>query len=79
MNGSGKIELVRQSRNARRQLENAIQALYAAAPHGRDYYPQGQGAYEAAREQHDARTALLEKVLGELGRIEDALEDGGSL
>lgn len=44
----------------------AIGGLAECAPHGRDYYLQGEGAYPKARDEHLSRVARLQSVLDEL-------------
>jgi hypothetical protein len=55
LNGSDADVLYKQARTADRALRTALEALYAMGPNGRDYYPQGDGAFEAACKEHNAR------------------------
>lgn len=47
-------------------ISAAISTLTESAPHGRDYYLQGEGAYAKARDEHLSRVARLQSVLDEL-------------
>jgi len=64
-----------------RAYQDAVSAVYAAlnvvaqsAPHGRDYYPQGDGALRQAQAQHDARLGHLRQVADELCAILNDVE-----
>lgn len=77
-NGTGRAQLLQQLRDAqtavaaaqtapdgrsgRTALRAAIEAVDSAAPHGRDYYPQGDTAYVRARDEHVARIRALERI-----------------
>ncbi len=50
-------------------INTAINATMECYPHGRDYYPQGDGAYIEARDQHSARVKALVKVQDELMEV----------
>lgn len=69
LNGSGKKNLTEQLENAVIALNNALDALQQAAPHGRDYYPQGDDAYNLAARQHRSRIESLHLVQNELKDI----------
>lgn len=47
-------------------LSAALGSLAECAPHGRDYYLQGEDAYAKARTEHLSRVARLQSVLDEL-------------
>lgn len=47
-------------------VDAAIEKLAQASPHGRDYYPQGDDAFDKARAEHTARIHALRGVAGEL-------------
>jgi ketosteroid isomerase-like protein len=66
MNGSGKKRLVEQYSNAMHALNNAIQALNEAYPHGRDYYVQGDGVIDAACREQDARIKAVRTVRNDI-------------
>jgi len=69
LNGTSKEELCEQIRNAGSALHDAIEALSKAAPHGRDYYPQGDDAFRKAQEEHNSRLYRLAAVQAELAQI----------
>lgn len=59
LNGTSRGALVHQRREVCDALLSALRALERAAPHGRDYQTAPQGAFEAARRQHEARCTQL--------------------
>ncbi len=58
-NGSGRKELLAQFRAADEAIEGALEVIFRIAPHGRDYYTLGEGAYGRARSQHDERVRAM--------------------
>ena len=56
LNGTGGDSLEQEYHAAYKAIDAAIDALYDATLNGRDYYPQGPGAYSQARAERD--TAL---------------------
>lgn len=75
LNGTGKQTLLDGCQTAREALSNAKEKLMAAAPNGRDYYPQGDGAYEVARLEHGQRLARIEQVIVELDIVMEGIVD----
>ncbi len=69
LNGTSKLTIMTEIGAAMDAVECAITALKKAAPHGRDYYPQGPGTYVKATEEHLARMDKLVAVSYELGQI----------
>lgn len=69
MNGTGAAQLLQQYSAALYALSDAMTALCDAAPHGRDYYPQGDTAYREAAAEHAARALKLGQVYAELERL----------
>ena len=63
LNGSGYANLERDARAASTACEGAYSALRGMAPHGRDYYPLGDAAFEAAAQEHVLLCAKLAEVL----------------
>jgi hypothetical protein len=55
-------------------LNVAKKALSDAAPHGRDYYPQGDHVIEQAATEHRARMMKLVDVQNELITLSDAVQ-----
>ncbi len=75
LNGTSEEGLTEPIREAGIAIQAAITKLSSAAPHARDYYPQGNGAHELARSQHEARIALLDKARKQLLDILEAIEN----
>src|ERR1035437_3626914 len=69
LNGTSATSLAREAEAACGALTNALEALAAMAPHGRDYYPQGPDAYTQAAEEHRSRLDRLETVSAEVHTI----------
>lgn len=76
LNGTSKSALVDQLHDAHRACLAAVERLTDAAPNGRDYYPLGDAAFKAAREQHADRVRRVQSVAAELYAIWEAIEDG---
>jgi hypothetical protein len=75
LNGSGRKSLLDGLERAGSALHEAIKALDDIAPNGRDYYPQGEGAFKQASAEHQVRVARLAGVLHELSQIAEAIAD----
>jgi hypothetical protein len=73
LNGTSKDELVRQYTTALNALWFAIEAHNRAAPHARDYYPQGDSAYTAASTEHLNRKYSLYEVYSQLEQLRNAI------
>lgn len=56
-------------------MSEAKEKLMAAVPNGRDYYPQGDGAYEVASIEHGQRLARIEQVIVELDIVMKGIAD----
>lgn len=74
LNGTSKKGLLEALETATSVLHRAEQAVAETAPNGRDYYPQGEGAFDEARNQHDLRAARLHSVREELCEIWEKIE-----
>lgn len=64
LNGTGREALVKQNADVSYAIDAAIKLAGEAAPHGRDYYPQGNGepyppAFQMARAEHEDRLRRL--------------------
>ena len=68
-NGTARQALLDRVLDAARALEEAIVVMARATPNGRDYYPQGSGAIEAAVEEHATRIAKIGEVLDEMREL----------
>lgn len=75
LNGTSVEELEKQFRACVSTLNEAMNALYLAAPNARDYYPLGSGAFDAARKRHDARIVVVAGVQKECMAILEDLMD----
>ena len=75
LNGSGFDLLWNANRTAFDKVQDALDALRAASPHGRDFYVQGVGAFDAAARQHIARVRTLKTVEQELAVIVATLSE----
>jgi hypothetical protein len=74
-NGTTASDLIAQLREAYAAIGVASKTLQRAAPHGRDYYPQGDHAFAAARDAHLLRIAKLESVREELLELSFAVRN----
>lgn len=82
LNGTGRAGLTKLNSDAALAVQAAIEAVSAAAPHGRDYYPQDRGnilgpTYKKARTEHEARLAKLKSVLDDFYAIGRHLDEAG--
>ena len=66
LNGSSGADLRDQYAEAMSAVRGAVDAVAAAGPNARDYYPQGEHAFAAARAEHVARLEALRNVHHEL-------------
>jgi hypothetical protein len=73
-NGTSRQDLLEQVTKAREAVIAALEALCAAAPNGRDYYPLGTDATGLAISQHEARILHLKAVEHDLTDIWAAIE-----
>jgi hypothetical protein len=69
LNGTSAKSLISMYTDAHRAILDAIEKLEQSAPHGRDYYPQGDSAFEGARSEHIARLTKLTEIQQELETI----------
>lgn len=65
-NGTSRQYLIDQYRKAFLAVLAAMEAVQAAAPNGRDYYPQGADAFLFALGEHVDRLKRLEVIKGEM-------------
>jgi hypothetical protein len=75
MNGTGHDTLIEGYLAAASALSDALDALQAAAPNARDYYPQGDDAYRQARAEHDRRANALRQVQAELQMLAENVQE----
>lgn len=69
LNGTSREALVAQLRQAGTALLAARHALENAAPHGRDYYPQGDEAIVQATAEHRSRLRRIDAIYEEIMMI----------
>lgn len=74
-NGSGRARLLEQIRAAHDAADLLAKSLQEMAPHGRDYYPQGDTAFASARVEHQIRTTKVKSILDELEALGLAVID----
>lgn len=79
INGTSKSYLVTDHMAAINAVNEALKAVQAMAPHGRDYYlqdvPGRRSKIQDALEQHNARLTKLQIVAGELMHICEKIID----
>jgi hypothetical protein len=78
LNGTSGMQLLDDHLAAVEALRDAWKALAAAAPNGRDYYPQGPGAFSTAIDQHADRLSRLDKIKKEIEEIAVAISNVGA-
>ena len=66
LNGTSGRNLFAQVREARNAVGTALEVHAAAAPHGRDYYPQGDAVWMIAHDQWSLRQNKLYAAQSEL-------------
>lgn len=65
-NGTSAVRLGDAYSAAYAALDAAVELMRETAPNGRDYYPQGPDAYEAATAEHRNRIGAIRKAMDEL-------------
>jgi hypothetical protein len=75
LNGTGKDSLLEQLSNASDALNDAYAAIKQAVPNGRDYYPLGPAAMQAATDQHFDRLRRLDAIKAELDAMAEHIYD----
>lgn len=66
LNGTPLARLIEANTAALDAVRNAVTALQEVAPHGRDYYPQEEGALGVAIDEWRERMVKLKSVLADL-------------
>jgi hypothetical protein len=69
LNGSSRDDLFDGYMTALEAMQTAIYAVIQTAPHGRDYYPQGDDALRQAMAEHRDRLRRLGTVADELNAL----------
>ena len=75
MNGTSGKDLLKGYCNAISAIHAALDAMELIAPNGRDYYPQGNDACEAAIREHSRRWQAMVGVLNELQVLAEHVAD----
>lgn len=75
LNGSSAKTLLDGYRAAHTALYDALVAMRESAPNARDYYPQGDDAFNQARREHDARVATVNNVLAQYEMIIENVDE----
>jgi hypothetical protein len=73
LNGTSRDGLLEPLMDAIEALRVAEDAMNAAAPNGRDYYPQGADAFNHAVAEHLDRQRRIHAVRAELNTIAEAI------
>jgi hypothetical protein len=74
-NGTSAVSLIDALCNASEALDTAYMKLKLTAPNGRDYYPQGTGAFQAAVDEHCDRLRRLDAIKNEVDAMTRAIDD----
>ena len=75
LNGTAAKTLFYSYLDAKNAVDLALKRITEVEFHGRDYYPQEQGAFETARVQHQKRLDALRTVSEELLLIAQSIQD----
>jgi predicted dienelactone hydrolase len=75
LNGSSATTLLEGYRAAADALESALDALYATAPNGRDYYAQAENPIKRAEKEHFDRIRRLQSILQEVQLLHENVSD----
>lgn len=74
LNGTSKQSLIDGLCEASGAIGLAYASLKQTAPNGRDYYPQGPAALEAAIAEHNGRLLRLDAVMDEVDELIRAID-----
>lgn len=77
LNGTGREALTHNARTAAQAVLDACDALSAASPNARDYYPLGDDAYPRSARAWGERMEALRALAQELMDYADTIEDAG--
>jgi hypothetical protein len=72
MNGTSRVELLRQYLEAFEAANKLAEKLANMAPHGRDY-PLGDETYAQAVKQHNARRDAVRSIIAEIEHLAERL------
>jgi len=76
LNGTHPAQLLEDLNTAHAAVLDALATMRThGAPNGRDYYPQGTGAFQTAVAEHESRLARLDSVLQEIDTLREHASD----
>lgn len=75
LNGSDPVRLKELYWEAQHALGEALRKIHEAWPNARDYYPQGDGAYEKARAEEEERIRAAKRLQEEYMALYEHCED----
>jgi hypothetical protein len=75
LNGTSREELLDQFRECYRSINDTLDIICKAAPHGRDYYPKGDMALPQAQKDHERRIKVLTEMRQEFLELYTEVED----
>ena len=75
LNGDSKQTLENDNMAAYRAITAAMDAISAACPNGRNFYPQGDGKIQQAVNEHRKRIAALETIRSEYETILQGIQE----
>lgn len=75
LNGTSGNDLYKEVCDALGALRKAKNAICAAAPNARDYYPQGNDAFKVASAEFKSRLDRLDSIITEYETIAEAIAD----
>lgn len=77
LNGTGRKGLTKQCELVYTKTQELIEAMSDASPHGRDYYPQGDDAFNEAYNAHLELRSLVARVQSEFLTLGVAIQKAG--
>lgn len=75
INGTSRESLLEQVVGACAALRKSLDAIQAAYPNARDYYPQGPAAYKQAEARHHELYQTVRDVLREYEQLAEAIAE----
>ena len=75
MNGTPRSRLLDEACDITRALRAARDEMQSKGPNARDYYPQGDSAFEVARDEHVARLNSIDALIKEYEKIAEHISD----
>ena len=74
LNGSSREALETQFRDVVSALQSLIEAMVEARPNGRDYYPQGDAAFQEAQVEHARRLTIASNLKREYEELWESVQ-----